>query len=924
MKRRKASAAVSRLAALVTLLALLAGLPLLLYRLGGSPIPGRLPGWQQIGHSLTSRDNGTLFLAAIKDISWLAWAAFVFAVAAEIVAAARGRAAPRLRLGGMQTAAARLVALTMLGVSAPAALIALTQPVLAAQTTTMHQAATLPATTPHPPTVHPAPLHPAPLHPAPPNPVLASPVLAHPALPILAGGGPAAGHADAAAQPSGGLAELPPLAVFAAGLATGGTAVSLTRMRHRRHQAGRPDQLTPMPAAAPVLTTERRLGTETRPSPATWLRVALGELGAGLARTGQQLPDIAAVRILPRTMEILLASPASQPPPPFTTPADGHGLVWQVCIPADAAEPPDLPETTGDIAPGLITIGVADGGYLLADLEYLGVTVADGPPVLVDRVLAAAATELATSELAGWPDLILVGFPELIAVSDRAACCDDLAAALDLAAARAVKLRRRLGAAGPAAIRSARVADPADPDWALTVLVSRIAPTSAELTLLTDLVCGSGGMAALLPAGSADQPPGGTAILDLDYDPGQPGGMLARIAPIGLQAAPRPLTAADYGCLTSLFAVTTEEVDGGSGEPSYDGSPWQASSAADMDGWPASADTGADLSWRMASEPDAPDEAEPTVFSPAAVGTTLEATAGTLPAAALEATADGTPNRASNVAADAKPAVMADAKPTVAADPTPAVTAEAAAGTAAEATACLRIGVLGTLTINGLPAGLLPAQGQLVVALAINGRDGLSNRQLCHLLGADPDHSRPPDSLRQLIVRTRRQLGRAADGREWIEHLGSGQYALHPTTRVDWHEFDTMTSEGIRVKDAELLRDALRMIRGQPFTGCYYWWLDIALVETVRAQMVDAAATLAGLALADGDPASAARAARIGLAADATAEQLWRALMRAEHAAGNLAGVRDTWAHCLAAIAEIAADGQPHPDTTALYRELLA
>jgi DNA-binding SARP family transcriptional activator len=235
----------------------------------------------------------------------------------------------------------------------------------------------------------------------------------------------------------------------------------------------------------------------------------------------------------------------------------------------------------------------------------------------------------------------------------------------------------------------------------------------------------------------------------------------------------------------------------------------------------------------------------------------------------------------------------------------------------------LRIGVLGTFTINSQPGALLPAQSQLVLALALNGTSGLSNQQLCYLLGADPDRPKPSDSLRQLIVRTRRQLGRAPDRREWIEHLGGGQYALHPLARFDWHEFDALATEGMRVRDAQRLRRALGLIRGRPFTGCYYWWLDLALTETVRAQIVDAADVLAALELAAGDPAAAARAARIGLAGDAGAEQLWRALMRAEHAAGNLSGVREAWTRCLDAISEIAPDGEPHPGTAAVYRELL-
>ncbi len=128
----------------------------------------------------------------------------------------------------------------------------------------------------------------------------------------------------------------------------------------------------------------------------------------------------------------------------------------------------------------------------------------------------------------------------------------------------------------------------------------------------------------------------------------------------------------------------------------------------------------------------------------------------------------------------------------------------------------------------------------------------------------------------------------------------------------------------MRSHDPQYLRDSLSLIRGQPFTGCYHWWLDLAFTETVRAQIVDAAEMLAGLELAAGDPAASARAARTGLAGDATAEQLWRALMRAEYAAGNLSGVREAWSRCLDAIADIAPDGEPHPDTAALHHQLIS
>jgi DNA-binding SARP family transcriptional activator len=235
----------------------------------------------------------------------------------------------------------------------------------------------------------------------------------------------------------------------------------------------------------------------------------------------------------------------------------------------------------------------------------------------------------------------------------------------------------------------------------------------------------------------------------------------------------------------------------------------------------------------------------------------------------------------------------------------------------------LLIGVLGPLTINGQAGALVPAQSQLIVALALN-RGGLSNRQLRRLLGADERHPKPADSLRQLIARTRRALGQAADGREWIEHLGHGRYALHPHAWADWHEFEAQTAAGIATGDAATLSHALGLIRGQPFTGCFYWWLEPELIDSTTARIVSAAESLATLSLAGQDPAAAVRAARIGLGADASAEQLWRVMMRAEHAAGNLAGVRGAWCRCLGVVSEVAADGRPDSATSAVYSALIA
>lgn len=243
---------------------------------------------------------------------------------------------------------------------------------------------------------------------------------------------------------------------------------------------------------------------------------------------------------------------------------------------------------------------------------------------------------------------------------------------------------------------------------------------------------------------------------------------------------------------------------------------------------------------------------------------------------------------------------------------------------AAAPSSALFIGVLGTFTINGAPAALKPAQGQLLLSLALNGDEGLSSARMCYLLSADPDHVKPGDSLRQLITRTRRQLGRSSDGREWIEHRGGGWYALHPDTRFDWADFEELSERGTRESDRALLSGALALVRGEPFRDCDWWWLDQAFLRAVGAQIAETALTLAELELAAGDGRASAHAARVGLGIDPADERLWRALMRAEHEAGRPAGVQDAWNACLAVLADIALDGRPHQDTAALHRELTA
>ena len=239
---------------------------------------------------------------------------------------------------------------------------------------------------------------------------------------------------------------------------------------------------------------------------------------------------------------------------------------------------------------------------------------------------------------------------------------------------------------------------------------------------------------------------------------------------------------------------------------------------------------------------------------------------------------------------------------------------------------CLRVAVLGPIVIRGNAHDLQPQQIELVTALALAGPDGLSGDVLRFILGADEDHPKAQDSFRQLITRTRSRLGAAPGGGQYIVHTGATRYILDPAAWLDWHDFRRLADKGRAECDPQPIRDAFSLIRGQPFDGVGYWWLEppeaSTPIEAIHAEIADAAAQLSALELAEGNPAAAAHAAHAGLVINPAAEQLWRALMRAEDAAGNTAGVHQAWRNCLAVISDIAPDGSPHPATAAVYQEL--
>ncbi len=98
------------LLATLILLGIVIGLPAILLALGANPIPRSLPTLEQLRSAVTTPDDGTLALGAIKVIAWASWIILTGSILLEITARLRCLPAPRVPgLSVPQGAAHRLV-----------------------------------------------------------------------------------------------------------------------------------------------------------------------------------------------------------------------------------------------------------------------------------------------------------------------------------------------------------------------------------------------------------------------------------------------------------------------------------------------------------------------------------------------------------------------------------------------------------------------------------------------------------------------------------------------------------------------------------------------------------------------------------------------------------------------------------------------
>lgn len=966
------------LLAATVLTALIAGVPLVLYALAGSPLPAHLPGLGEIGHALTHRDDGTLFLAVVKVVSWAAWAGFVASTLVELTFRIRGRATPHLPgLGAAQWLSAQLISSVALAAGSPAAFV---------------MAAVPPAAV-----------------------VAAAPAaLADTTAALDAGHDPLRFAGADESSPSG------QPTMMGAKATSGQVHARVLRLTHAAYQVRRGDCLWTI--------AEHHLGDGDRYTEIADLNT--GRVMPDGARFTQ--PDVIRPGWVLRMPATATDLDRPQPPvadrhsghpshtPEFSRPHDGAPSSPQPSASQEFSKAGEQPAAVGDAAPPAHTPqtrearisapeptailltdggeaedsgpsapvaafaeGVAVGSLLtLARLRHAQrqarrrgrrITLPTDPATLrteqeLRRLAAPDAGARARQALAQLGDVVAAAGRELPHVLGARVSADAVELLLAQPAGTPpapftqgrTKVTWRTTLNSEAHADSARDVLPAllttgylDDGHALLVNLERLQTATAtgphELvdrflaTAATELATSDGPWFDVLAVGFPELHTAGTRIRPCT-DLAEALGLLAdraRDLRGRLATSDGPAHVADRRLhdpdgdwtLTVLISRNT---------PSPDQLARLVDTVTALPGGlaalvPGDA-TGAPARFALSQDDQGP------LLNVTPPGLTVRPhlmplesyqRLGELFTAAADTTdvaADDPPYDAYAGESLLPPASGATAPSTsLTIDDQQEETSTRGELARPEATepesqqtevqAAVQVSILGPLEITGTVADLQPKMAELVLALTLAGPIGLRNIQLAAMMGPDPDTPKPSDQLRQLITRTRGKLGKAPDGQARILCDSTYVYRTQAIT-LDWTRFQELADRGAKRNSTTDLWDALTLVRGPVLDGCYHWWLETPVIENIRAEIVDAADLLAELELDAGRPDRSARAARQGLASDPYAEQLWRALMRAEYEAGNMSRVHEAWKACLKAVAEISADGDPHPETAALYRRL--
>jgi nucleoid-associated protein YgaU/DNA-binding SARP family transcriptional activator len=373
---------------------------------------------------------------------------------------------------------------------------------------------------------------------------------------------PATVAPDASAEPAPqhdtGSGESGVRTVAAAGsiLAAAVLAVLATR-RARQQRRRRAKRRIPMPSGA-VADFEKQLRATSDITGTALAGRALRTLAARCRETGRPLPEVEAMRIAARGVELHLAA-ATAPVAPFAESEDNPMVWW---CPARGAALLDQ-DAAADITPpypALVSLGETEqGDAVLVDLESIGLLRLAGSPSDVRAVMLALAVELASSKLAPATQIVLAGagsdlhhlYPDQI---DHHADLD--AATAELQAYDTFQ-REALADGGHDHLRAARLSEETGGDtWIPRILLSTAPAAAGAATALEDLLVSRPrtSVAVVTAAGPDLDLPGAWTL------PAQPG-TAVELPGLDLAVKLQYLDDAAYDRLVQLLATSSRTDD---------------------------------------------------------------------------------------------------------------------------------------------------------------------------------------------------------------------------------------------------------------------------------------------------------------------------------------------------------------------------
>lgn len=177
---------------------------------------------------------------------------------------------------------------------------------------------------------------------------------------------------------------------------------------------------------------------------------------------------------------------------------------------------------------------------------------------------------------------------------------------------------------------------------------------------------------------------------------------------------------------------------------------------------------------------------------------------------------------------------------------------------------------------------------ELVAYLALHG--GASSYQIDEAMW--PGKRVEKTTRSPFISRARQWLGRTSEGEPYLPQVADGgSYRLRPDVSCDWHDFVRFAQLGLASgpDGAGALEAALALVRGRPFLGVdptTYSWAEADAQEMISA-IVDVAHVLSVMRCEAGDYRGAQEAVAKGLLAEPCSELLYRDAIRAAGAAGD-------------------------------------